>query len=144
MTNGKAGLEGTTAARTAISDVDGDQGRLIYQSIDIFELAGSSTFEETTYLIRNGKLPDVEQPGVLDRQLAENRHPPQEIVALIGSLPNDAAPMDVLRTAIFAMSCMSGWTANVLEQQSDNRLIGPRAEYTGPRDATYVPLEDHS
>ena len=36
MTDGKAGLEGTTAARTAISDVDGEQGRLIYQGLDIF------------------------------------------------------------------------------------------------------------
>jgi citrate synthase len=103
MTNGKAGLEGTTAARTAISDVDGERGRLIYQGIDIFELAGSSTFEETTYLIWNGKLPNVEQLGTLNRQLAENRRPPREVVELIGNLPNDAAPMDVLRTAVSAM-----------------------------------------
>ena len=103
MINGKAGLEGTTAARTAISDVDGERGRLIYQGIDIFELAGSSTFEETTYLIWNGKLPNVEQLGTLNRQLAENRHLPREVVDLIGNLPNDAAPMDVLRTAVSAM-----------------------------------------
>ncbi len=103
MTNGKAGLEGTTAARTAISDVDGEQGRLIYQGIDIFELAGSSTFEETTYLIWNGKLPNAEQLGPLDRQLSENRRPPREVVDLIGNLPKDAAPMDVLRTAVSAM-----------------------------------------
>lgn len=102
MTNGKAGLEGTTAARTAISDVDGEQGRLIYQGIDIFELAGSSTFEETTYLIWNGKLPNVEQLGTLNRQLSARR-PPREIVDLIGSLPKDGAPTDVLRTAVSAM-----------------------------------------
>ena len=46
--------------------------------------------------------------------------------------------------AIFAMSRMSGWTAHVLEQKADNRLIRPRAEYIGPRDAAYVPLEDRS
>lgn len=107
MTNGKAndkaGLEGTTAARTAISDVDGEQGRLIYQGIDIFELAGSSTFEETTYLIWNGKLPNAEQLGTLNRQLAENRHPLREVVDLIASLPKDAAPMNALRTAVSAM-----------------------------------------
>lgn len=103
MTEGKAGLEGTTAARTAISDVDGEEGRLIYQGIDIFELAGSSTFEETTYLIRNGKLPNIEQLGTLNRQLSENRHPPKEVVGLIRGLPKDAAPMDTLRTAVSAM-----------------------------------------
>ena len=103
MTNGKAGLEGTTAARTAISDVDGEQGRLIYQGIDISELAEYSTFEETTYLIRNGKLPNTEQLGSLNSQLSRNRRPQKELVDLISSLPKDAAPMDTLRTAVSAM-----------------------------------------
>ena len=103
MANGKSGLEGTTAARTAISDVDGEQGRLIYQGIDIFELAGSSTFEETTYLIWNGKLPNVEQLGNLNARLSRNRRPPREVFDLIRNLPNDAAPMDTLRTAVSAM-----------------------------------------
>ena len=67
------------------------------------ELAGSSTFEETTYLIRNGKLPTVEQLGTLNRQLSENRYPPREVVELIRNLPKDAAPMDILRTAVSAM-----------------------------------------
>ena len=37
-----------------------------------------------------------------------------------------------LFTPIFAVSRISGWTAHVMEQLSDNRLIRPRAEYTGP------------
>jgi citrate synthase len=40
-------------------------------------------------------------------------------------------PID-LYTPIFAVSRISGWTAHVLEQYADNRLIRPRAEYTGP------------
>jgi citrate synthase len=40
-------------------------------------------------------------------------------------------PLD-LYTPIFAVSRMSGWTAHVLEQYANNRLIRPRAEYTGP------------
>jgi citrate synthase len=40
-------------------------------------------------------------------------------------------PID-LYTPIFAVSRMSGWTAHVLEQYANNRLIRPRAEYTGP------------
>jgi len=47
-----------------------------------------------------------------------------------------------LFTPIFAMSRMSGWTAHVMEQLSDNRLIRPRAEYVGPTYPTkYVPIE---
>ena len=40
-------------------------------------------------------------------------------------------PID-LYTPIFAVSRMSGWTAHILEQYANNRLIRPRAEYTGP------------
>jgi citrate synthase len=47
-----------------------------------------------------------------------------------------------LFTPIFAVSRMSGWTAHVLEQLADNRLIRPRAEYTGPAyPAPYVPID---
>jgi len=46
-----------------------------------------------------------------------------------------------LMTPVFAASRISGWTAHVLEQQADNRLIRPRAEYTGPVDQHYVPLD---
>jgi len=43
-------------------------------------------------------------------------------------------------TPIFAMSRIAGWTAHVLEQHGNNRLIRPRAEYTGATRATYVPI----
>ncbi|HEV8360452.1 MAG TPA: citrate/2-methylcitrate synthase [Candidatus Thermoplasmatota archaeon] len=44
---------------------------------------------------------------------------------------------DDLFTAIFAVSRMSGWTAHVLEQYGDNRLIRPRADYTGPKERPF-------
>jgi citrate synthase len=44
-------------------------------------------------------------------------------------------------TPIFAMSRVAGWSAHVLEQHAHNRLIRPRAEYTGPGRQSYVPLE---
>lgn len=49
-------------------------------------------------------------------------------------------PID-LDTPIFACSRISGWTAHVLEQYANNRLIRPRAEYDGPKVTEYVPLE---
>lgn len=45
-----------------------------------------------------------------------------------------------LYTPIFAFSRTSGWTAHLLEQWEDNRLIRPRAEYVGPRGKTVEPL----
>ncbi|CAB3393815.1 citrate synthase [Kyrpidia spormannii] len=49
-------------------------------------------------------------------------------------------PVDLF-TPIFAVSRIAGWTAHVLEQYEHNRLIRPRAEYVGPQDLTYVPLD---
>jgi citrate synthase len=50
-------------------------------------------------------------------------------------------PLD-LYTPIFAVSRIAGWTGHVLEQYADNKLIRPRAEYIGARDARYVPLAE--
>jgi citrate synthase len=46
-----------------------------------------------------------------------------------------------LFTPIFAISRTSGWTAHILEQYENNRLIRPRAEYTGPQKKSYIPIE---
>ena len=50
-------------------------------------------------------------------------------------------PMD-LYTPIFAMSRVGGWVAHVAEYQADNRLIRPRARYTGPESAEFVPIDE--
>jgi len=49
-------------------------------------------------------------------------------------------PRDLF-TPIFAVSRTSGWTAHMLEQYENNRLIRPRAEYVGPVNQKYVPLD---
>jgi citrate synthase len=49
-------------------------------------------------------------------------------------------PIDLF-TPVFALSRIAGWTAHVLEQYADNRLIRPRAEYIGPINRPYVPIE---
>ncbi|HZD16934.1 MAG TPA: citrate/2-methylcitrate synthase, partial [Actinomycetota bacterium] len=52
-------------------------------------------------------------------------------------------PTDLF-TTVFAASRISGWTAHVREQLSDNRLIRPESEYIGPRDQHYVPIEERA
>src|SRR5947209_20257665 len=52
-----------------------------------------------------------------------------------------SVPVD-LDTPIFACSRISGWTAHVLEQLGNNRLIRPRAEYVGPKDVKYVQWDE--
>jgi citrate synthase len=50
-------------------------------------------------------------------------------------------PRDLF-TPIFAVSRVSGWSAHILEQYADNRLIRPRAEYVGPTDQKYIPINE--
>jgi citrate synthase len=49
-------------------------------------------------------------------------------------------PTDLM-TPVFAMARMAGWTAHVREQYADNKVIRPASEYIGPRDQTWVPIE---
>ncbi|MGQ9789355.1 MAG: citrate/2-methylcitrate synthase [Armatimonadota bacterium] len=49
-------------------------------------------------------------------------------------------PIDMF-TPLFASSRIAGWTAHIMEQMADNRLIRPRAEYVGPRNLPWVPIE---
>jgi len=47
-----------------------------------------------------------------------------------------------LFTAVFAIARMPGWTAHLLEQYADNRLIRPTSEYVGPRDLKVTPIDE--
>ena len=103
-TPAEKGLEGIIAAKTAISYIDGQNGRLFYQGIEINELADQSTFEETVYLLWHGSLPTPEQLQELDSMLKAQRRLPPQLIDLMRTLPTDALPMEVLRTGVSALS----------------------------------------
>jgi citrate synthase len=50
-------------------------------------------------------------------------------------------PVDLF-TPVIAVARVAGWTANLIEQYEDNRLIRPRADYTGPGRRPFVPIEE--
>jgi citrate synthase len=99
-----AGLRGVVAASSSIGDVNGEKGELIYQGINIHDLAKNSTFEEVVYLLWNGRLPKRAELDELKRNIAANQELQPEILALMRQFPKDAEPMDALRTSVSALS----------------------------------------
>ncbi len=98
------GLEGIIATKSSICWIDGDEGVLSYRGIDIHQLADHSNFEETTYLLWFGVLPTVAQLAEFRKELAAARTMNWRIYDFLRSVPHDATPMEVLRTAVSLLS----------------------------------------
>jgi citrate synthase len=98
------GLEGIVATTSSICYIDGEAGVLSYRGIDIHELAKSSTFEETTYLLWFGALPNEAELAAFNQELAAARVLPPKVIELLHSVPVNATPMQVLRTAVSMLS----------------------------------------
>ena len=98
------GLAGVVAANSGICWIDGDAGVLAYRGIDIHELVEKSTFEECSYLLWFGRLPRRAELEDFSKQLAEARRLDPKVIDLLRSFPPSATPMEVLRTAVSALS----------------------------------------
>jgi citrate synthase len=94
------GLEGIVAAQTAISMVDGANGRLVYRGYVIADLAEEMSFEEVAYLMWHGELPNRVQLDGLTNELAASRSLTQAATIALDALPKDTDPMDVLRSVV--------------------------------------------
>jgi citrate synthase len=99
------GLEGIVATTSGICWIDGDAGVLAYRGIDIHTLAEQSNFEEVTYLLWNGRLPKAAELEAFRKELAAARKLDPKILELLRTFPRGATPMEVLRTAVSALSC---------------------------------------
>jgi citrate synthase len=98
------GLEGIVATTSSICFIDGDAGVLSYRGIDIHKLASESTFEETTYLLWNGKLPTRSELDAFARELASARKVHPAVIQFLREVPKSSTPMQVLRTAVSLLS----------------------------------------
>ena len=98
------GLAGVVAANSGICWIDGDAGVLAYRGIDIHELAEKSTFEESTYLLWFGRLPRRAELDEFSKRLSDARQLDPKVIDLLRSFPPSATPMEVLRTAVSALS----------------------------------------
>jgi 2-methylcitrate synthase len=103
-TQAPKGLEGVVACTSKICFIDGECGVLAYGGIDIHELADNSTFEETCFLLWFNRLPKADELKDLQQKLAAERNLDPEIISFLRNAPPNAVPMDVLRTAVSALS----------------------------------------
>ena len=94
------GLEGIVASQTAISMVDGANGRLVYQGYVIADLAENMSFEEVAFLLWKGRLPARAELDALALELASSRALTQAATITLDALPRDTDPMDVLRSVV--------------------------------------------
>jgi len=95
-----AGLEGVVVAQTRLSAINGETGELIYGGYDIDDLARNTTFEEVTYLLWNGDLPNNQELTELSRALAAESSITPRMLELLRSFPEGGDAMAALRTAV--------------------------------------------
>ncbi len=100
------GLEGVIASETAIANIQGKDGAggLEYRGYRIEDLAGHVSYEETAFLLLHGDLPGREQLREFDARLRRWRRIPEPLVALLGQIPRDIHPMEVLRSSVSVLS----------------------------------------
>src|SRR5437870_4529910 len=97
------GLAGVPAARSRISDVDGQGGVLEYRGIRIEELASKSTFLETAFLLLFSHLPARLELERFSADITRHRRIKFKIIDLIKCLPETGHPMDALQAAVAAL-----------------------------------------
>src|SRR5262249_11082718 len=116
------GLRGVVAAASSIGDVNGEKGELIYQGLNIHDLATKSTFEEVVFLLWNGRLPKPAELDDLRQNLAASYELQREIIELIKGMyarvPASADPMDALRTVVSAMAMFDEESRNLSREAS--------------------------
>jgi len=113
-------LSGVVAGSTALCTVGRTGNDLHYRGYDILELAEACEFEEIAYLLVHGKLPNRAELAAYVARLVALRELPEAVKSVLELLPATSHPMDVMRTAVSALGCVS-------PEQEDHNAEGARA-----------------
>ena len=98
------GYGNTAPSTSAITFIDGDAGILRYRGYPIEQLADSSTFLETSYLLIYGELPTQAELDDFEARVKSHTMLYEEFKAFFSGFPRDAHPMPVLSSAVSALS----------------------------------------
>ncbi len=98
------GFTNTAACKSAITFIDGDKGILRYRGYPIEQLAKSSSFVETSYLLIYGALPTAAQLADFEDRIRRHTMLHEDLKGFFQGFPRDAHPMPVLSSAVSALS----------------------------------------
>jgi len=101
------GLRGVVVARSAKSYVDGQAGVFNLCGYDIRDIAEKISFEESTYLLWYGRLPNRQELTAFEQAWRAARELPPELIAFLKTVPQDAVPMYTLRTAVSVLGMLT-------------------------------------
>lgn len=100
-------LSGVPAGNTALCSVGKSGNDLHYRGYDIADLAAHCEFEEVAYLLIHGALPTQSQLSTYKTKLKSLRGLPDQVKAILEQIPASAHPMDVMRTGVSALGCLT-------------------------------------
>ena len=99
------GLEGLVIGDTAVGTIDGRRGRLLYRGYSIDELAQHCSFEQVSYLVLFGELPDAAELEGWENELRRWREPPEPAIRALERVPVSAHPLAQYRTILTVAAC---------------------------------------
>jgi len=117
-------LSGAIAANTALCTVGISGNDLHYRGYDILDFANKTEFEEIAYLLIYGFLPNVKQLQAYKRKLQTMRKLPQTLKNILEQIPPASHPMDVMRSAVSVLGCLTPETFD--HNQQDAQAIADK------------------
>jgi 2-methylcitrate synthase len=119
----QGGLAGVTAGDTEISSAGGGHD-LDYRGYSIYDLAEHATFEEVAFLLVEGHLPNAKELSEYRAKLKKLRDVPDSLKKVLESIPADAHPMDVMRTACSFLGTIEPETKVNEQYAIAHRMLG--------------------
>jgi citrate synthase len=122
------GFMSTAACESKITYIDGDEGILLHRGYPIEQLAVSSDYLETSYLLLNGELPTPAQKAEFTQAIKDNSAVDESVINVIKSFKRDAHPMAILCSAVAALAGVYHAEIDITNAESRKltayRLIG--------------------
>ncbi len=129
------GLEGAIACETKVGYVNGKKGWLVYRGYNIFDLCAYSSYEEVSFLLLYGHLPNKKEYEIFNNQLRASRDIPNSLRLMMGFPLQEMNPMAALRIGVNMLEQRLNWRH--MEFTSDNA-----ADDSVNTDEDAIPQED--